>query len=212
MNERLEHLKNKYSRSKWSQYSSFYIKKDRHNSYYISEREYATYDRPDWSSHELLTLEEASWMDENSDVKFWDRNVGKEKLEPNPKQLRGDKKPPLAQFPLSAQIYASLAHYDGDLKYGYRNWQESPVEARTYINAAMRHLRLYENGENNARDTNVPNLGAVIACCAILIDAELYGSLIDNREKNPAACDALHEMEKIISSLKEKAKERQIDD
>ena len=39
----------------------------------------------------------------------------------------------------------------------------------------------------------VKNLGAVIACCAILIDAELYGTMIDNRNHNPKACDLLHE-------------------
>lgn len=132
----------------------------------------------------------------------------KQKLKPNPKQLWGDRKPPLAQLPLTAQIHASLAHYDGDLKYGFRNWQDDPVEARTYINAAMRHLRLYENGEDFARDTGVHNLGAVIACCAILIDASYYGTLIDNREINPAACDLLHDAESIVEGLKQKAKAR----
>ena len=122
---------------------------------------------------------------------------------PNPKQIHGDKKPPLLQFPLTAQIEASLAHFDGDLKYNFRNWRADPVEALTYINAAMRHLRLYEEGEDRTRDTNVHNLGAVIACCAILIDAATYGTLIDNRNPNPAACDLLHESEIIIQSLKE---------
>lgn len=131
------------------------------------------------------------------------------KKPPNPKQIWGDKKPPLIQLPLAAQIEASLAHYDGDLKYGFRNWRADPVEALTYINAAVRHLRLYEEGEDRTRDTNVHNLGAVIACCAILIDAQVYGSLIDNRNPNPAACDLLHDAEKIINSLKELRKDAQ---
>lgn len=122
---------------------------------------------------------------------------------PNPKQLYGDKKPPLTQLPLTAQIQATLAFYDGYLKYGWRNWRDQPVEAQTYIEAAMRHLRLFEEGEDMTRDTQIHNLGAVIACCAILIDAHSFGSMIDNRKKNPAACDMLHDAEKSIEFLKE---------
>lgn len=120
---------------------------------------------------------------------------------PNPKKAYGDKKPALSQLPFSAQIEACIAFMDGALKYGFRNWRKDPVEARTYIDAAMRHIRLYEEGEKYARDTNVHNLGAVIACCSILIDAELYGTMIDNRSYNPKACDLLHEREKIVLDL-----------
>lgn len=121
----------------------------------------------------------------------------------NPKQKFGDRKPPLTQFPLSAQIHATLAFYDGYLKYGWRNWRDQPVEAQTYIEAAMRHLRLFEVGEDYTRDTKIHNLGAVMACCAILIDAELAGTLIDNRKHNPKEADLLHEAEKTIEFLKE---------
>lgn len=122
---------------------------------------------------------------------------------PNPKQIFGDKKPPLTQLPLSANVQGSLALYDGYLKYGWRNWRDQPVEAQTYIDAAMRHLRLFEEGEDITRDTMIHNLGAVIACCAILIDSQSFGSMIDNRKKNPAACDMLHDAEKTIQFLKE---------
>lgn len=127
----------------------------------------------------------------------------------NPKQAFGDKKPPLSQLPLSAQIHASLALLDGKLKYGWRNWRDDPVEAQTYIEAMMRHLRLFEEGEDYTRDTKVHNLGAVMACCAILIDAELYGSMIDNRKKNPAACDLLHQSEETVSFLNELRKPKE---
>lgn len=121
----------------------------------------------------------------------------------NPKQLYGDKKPNLSLLPLSAQIAQWEAHYDGMLKYGIYNWRENPVEAMTYLDAAMRHLRLYENGEKLARDTKVQNLGAVMACCAILIDAELHGTLIDNRIHSQQTCDLLHEHgEQMVQHLK----------
>lgn len=121
----------------------------------------------------------------------------------NPKQQYGERKPPLTQFPLTAQIQSSLAFYDGYLKYGWRNWRDQPVEAQIYIDAALRHLRLFEEGEDLTRDSKIHNLGAVIACCAILIDAQSFDSLIDNRKKNPAAADMLHDAEKNIQFLKE---------
>ena len=128
--------------------------------------------------------------------------------QPNPKQAFGNKKPRLSLTPLSAQIAQSEAQMDGALKYGELNWRTDPIEAMTYVDAALRHLRLYENGENLARDTKVRNLGAVMACCAILIDAEVHGTLIDNRNHSPDTCDMLHEAEKMVQHLKDMQAER----
>lgn len=121
---------------------------------------------------------------------------------PNPKQSFGDKKPPLGQVPLVALIHASMAFLDGTLKYGYRNWRQNPVEAMTYVEAIKRHVDLWAEGEENARDTNVHNLGGVIASASLLLDAQANGTLIDNRSKSKAACDLLHEMEGQVTHLK----------
>lgn len=131
------------------------------------------------------------------------------KLPDNPKKAYGDKKPGLHLNPLSAQIAQWEAQFDGALKYGEMNWRDQPVEAMTYIDAAIRHIRLYENGEKYARDTKVQNLGAVMACCAILIDAELHGSLIDNRKHSPATCDLLHDRgEEMVQVLRQAQDDR----
>lgn len=122
---------------------------------------------------------------------------------PNPKEIFGDRKPRLSLIPLSGQLAQFEAQFDGKLKYGEVNWRKTGVEAMTYVDAAMRHLQLYANGEKHARDTGVQNLGAVMACCAIIIDAEAHNMLIDNREISPEACDMLHEAEKMVSKLKE---------
>lgn len=125
-------------------------------------------------------------------------------LPANPKQINGDKKPNLSLCPMSAHVAQWEAHCDGMLKYGLLNWRTQPVEAMTYVDAAIRHIRLYENGENVARDTRVQNLGAVMACCAILIDAELHGTLIDNRAHSPETCDLLHTRgEEMVRVLRE---------
>lgn len=131
------------------------------------------------------------------------------KLPPNPKQAYGDKKPRLSLNPLSAAIAQSEAQFDGALKYGEANWRDNPVEAMTYVDAAMRHIQLYASGEKYTRDTKVQNLGAVMACCAILIDAEIHCTLIDNRKHSPDACDELHKAEAMVQVLKDAQADRE---
>lgn len=127
----------------------------------------------------------------------------------NPKQAFGDKKPPLGYIPLSAQLAELEALYDGLLKYTPLNWRANPVEAMTYVEAAMRHLQLWKVGEERTRDTFVQNLGAVKACCTILIDAAVHGTLIDNRPKSKAEADLLHEGEEWVERLKAVQRERE---
>ncbi len=127
----------------------------------------------------------------------------------NPKQIYGDKKPPLAYFPLSALLAGLEALYDGKLKYGPLNWRDNPVEAMTYVDGLIRHAQLYKVGEEFARDTQVKNLGAVIACAAILIDAEAHGTLIDNRRHSTIEADLLHEAEAWVARLKAMQVERE---
>jgi len=128
---------------------------------------------------------------------------------PNPKKGFGDKKPPLHLLPLAGMIEQSLAHLDGNLKYGFENWNEYPVEKLTYIGAAIRHLLLYKYGETHTRDTKIHNLGGVMACCAIMLDAELNGNLIDNAKHSKATCDLLHETESVVSYLQAMQAERE---
>ena len=130
-------------------------------------------------------------------------------LPANPKQVYGDKKPDLMLLPLIGQLAQWEAHKDGANKYGPFNWRTNPVEAGTYINAAKRHLMLWAAGEEHARDTGVNNLGAVMACCAILLDAQLHDSLIDNRLISCKEADALHNAETMVEHLKKLHAERQ---
>lgn len=120
----------------------------------------------------------------------------------NPKQVFGDKKPPLSLVPLSALIAGTMAFYDGAGKYGKLNWRENPVEAMTYVEAILRHTLLFANGEDHARDTGVLNLGGVIASAGLLVDAQANGCLIDNRVKSQVNCDLLHEAEELLERLK----------
>lgn len=99
----------------------------------------------------------------------------------NPKDLMGIKKVPLGQVCPVAMAHESCAMLDGDLKYGFRNWREKNVVARIYIDAALRHINSWAEGEETADDSGVHHLGHARACLGILLDAQETGNLIDDR-------------------------------
>ena len=123
---------------------------------------------------------------------------------PNPKKAYGETKPNLALVPSAGELHMAMAFEDGARKYGAYNWRKDPVEAMTYIAAAKRHLLNYLDGEQRTSDSNVHNLGAVMACCAILLDAESLGNLVDNRPP-PGKSSSLQEQLKAEKVARAKA-------
>lgn len=103
----------------------------------------------------------------------------------NPKSAQGAKKYDLMYLPLPAKIEVNRALEDGAKKYGKANWRETGVSATVYLNAAMRHIDQYNEGQERASDSTVHNLGHAMACLAIIIDAAANGKLIDDR---PTPC------------------------
>lgn len=99
----------------------------------------------------------------------------------NPKDKVGASKVDLTLNPTTAAIQQALAQMDGATKYGPYNWRVEPIQTMTYLAAARRHIDSYLEGERTAKDSNIHHLGHVMACCAILIDAEAHRMLIDNR-------------------------------
>lgn len=102
----------------------------------------------------------------------------------NPKDKIGEKKVSLTKFPAIALVHGASAMVNGADKYGPFNWRENDVVAHIYIDAAMRHLTAWFEGEETAEDSGVHHLGHALACCAILLDAQENGNLIDDRPKS----------------------------
>ena len=98
---------------------------------------------------------------------------------------------------------------DGARKYGPYNWRDNAVLARVYIAAAKRHIEYWEAGQEDAEDSGVHHLGHVIACCAILADAQVTGNLIDDRFKSPAL---IVEYNRINEKVKAKAEALKVKD
>lgn len=99
----------------------------------------------------------------------------------NPKTRFGLAKPPIALIPGPALIHMADAFRDGAGKYGPANWRNDPVTTSTYVNAALRHILAYYDGEQVASDSGVHHLGHAAGCLAILLDAEAQGTLNDDR-------------------------------
>lgn len=99
----------------------------------------------------------------------------------NPKDRFAATKVSLTKFPAVALVHGARAMMDGARKYGAYNWRSKPVIASIYIDAAMRHLLDWYEGQQNAKDSGVHHLGHALACAAILLDAEENGCLVDDR-------------------------------
>lgn len=108
----------------------------------------------------------------------------------NPKDAIGRTKAPISLFPVSAILQGAMALFLGKTKYGRSNWRATPVSAQVYFEAALRHLYKWWEGEELDEEDGTGHLGNVLACIAIIIDAKLCGTLIDDRQFNGAGAVA----------------------
>lgn len=121
--------------------------------------------------------------------------------DPNPKDLVGRTKVPLSLFPPIAVAYGAVGMYEGMLKYGKVNFRASFVYASIYIDAAMRHLNAWMEGQEHTAEGG-PHLGNALACIAIVIDAKTNGTLVDDRPLVSAGNQFFEEMEALRGSIK----------
>lgn len=138
-------------------------------------------------------------------------NEAAQKREPkmlgmNPKDARGSNKVSMSKFPSIGYIHGAHAMMDGAQKYGPYNWRDNKVIASIYVDAAIRHIIDWFEGQEVAPDSEVHHLGHAIASCAILLDAQETGNLIDDRpiNGNPDKVELLlKRLEALIKRRKE---------
>lgn len=130
------------------------------------------------------------------------------KLGTNPKDLLGVKKPSFSKIPPVALAHESLAMMDGAGKYGDYNWRGNKVQADIYVDACMRHLLAWFEGEEVAEDSGCHHLGHARACLAILLDAQATGNLVDNRPNNTSSAfkKVMEEVASKIPAMNERHK------
>lgn len=119
--------------------------------------------------------------------RFTDPQVPRPKYpDGNPKTALGMAKPPTRAIPPVAILELGAAMAIGEAKYGRFNWRQKEITASVYTDAISRHLAAYIDGEDRAPDSGVRHLAHIMACCAILIDAEEARVLNDDRHPGPA--------------------------
>jgi hypothetical protein len=126
----------------------------------------------------------------------------------NPKDLVAQTKLDLSVLPETFIIEVAMAFLEGALKYGRFNWRMAPVKASVYLSAFDRHKLKFMAGEERDKRTGTHHLGYMVCCCAIMYDAGLYGTLIDDRaprgRNDPDIADLLdNEIPKRIKHLQE---------
>lgn len=99
----------------------------------------------------------------------------------DPKKANGSLKTPLHLLPPSALATAAWVHKLGADKYEPWNWRKNRVCASTYVGAIKRHLDAWIDGEDNDPESGITHLAHIIASCNIMIDAEVFGNLVDDR-------------------------------
>lgn len=99
----------------------------------------------------------------------------------DPKKLEGAKKAPLHLLLPSANEATAKALALGADKYGPFNWRDHKVCAMTYVGAIRRHLDAWMDGQTLDPESGTTHLAHIIASCSIMIDAEVFGTLVDDR-------------------------------
>jgi len=90
---------------------------------------------------------------------------------------------PYDKLPLRVLEGDSVVHSHGAEKYGERNWRIDKILTSTYEGAIMRHFIAWANGEDKDPDSGLSHLYHIRACCAVMLDAEMFDSLIDDRQR-----------------------------
>jgi hypothetical protein len=119
---------------------------------------------------------------------------------PNPKDRFGKAKPSVQYVPLLPTLEESVVMALGARKYGSHNWRSQPVEAMTYVSAAFRHLIFWVCGQEDDLESLVSHLAHMRACAGIIRDAQLHGTLIDNRPPPTDPTVLLEFLEKLVSA------------
>lgn len=102
----------------------------------------------------------------------------------DPKGEAGATKCPLWLLPSKAIEEVAFVLALGAKKYGPWNWRQNKVKASIYISAIMRHLNSWRDGEDNDVESGKSHLAHIAANCLILMDAALFGKLVDDRAKS----------------------------
>ena len=106
-------------------------------------------------------------------------------MEENPKLIQAlkDGKVPLEYLLPTLWPGDAAIHKLGADKYGERNWRKNRIKASTYEGAILRHFMAWAAGEDIDPESGHSHLYHIRACCGVVLDSEMHGTLIDDRAR-----------------------------
>jgi hypothetical protein len=94
-------------------------------------------------------------------------------------------KPPLTLVPKAATELEAKVYAFGAKKYGRYNYKKG-FEYSRLLDAALRHLQAFNDGEDNDPESGMSHLGHARCCIGMLIDCIELGTATDDRYKREA--------------------------
>lgn len=122
----------------------------------------------------------------------------------NPKDAIAGSKVALWLLSPIAKAAWAVAMFAGQTKYGAWNWRISGVRASVYLSAMHRHMDAYVSGEELDPIDGTPHLGNIMACCAIILDAQAAGKLNDDRPPRVSLRPMYEQVEATMKTLADK--------
>jgi hypothetical protein len=122
----------------------------------------------------------------------------------NPKDAAATNKIPHALLSPIAKAYWAVAQFAGMIKYGAWNWRRAGVRSSVYLSAMERHIDAYKSGEECDPIDGTHHLGNVMACCAIVLDAEAADKLTDDRPPSVSLRGAYNECQAVMQQLRDR--------
>lgn len=99
----------------------------------------------------------------------------------DPKGAAGAAKTQLQLIPPAASRGIANVLSLGASKYGIWNWRENKVARMTYVAAIKRHLDAWVDGQDLDEESGESHIAHIGASACILLDAEDFGTLVDDR-------------------------------
>lgn len=110
----------------------------------------------------------------------------------NPKDRVGMTKiPNLSVVPSTSIIEEGKAMAHGAAKYGPYNWRSEKIQSHIYIDAVLRHVMQWQDGEELDQESGVSHLSHAKAGLGVLLDSIANDSWIDTRPPKGVASQLL---------------------
>lgn len=126
----------------------------------------------------------------------------------NPKDSIADSKLPLWLLSPIAKAHWALAQAVGMVKYGAWNWRVAGVRTSVYASGIQRHFDRFMSGEDYDPVDGQHHLGAIMAGCGIILDAQAAGTLTDDRPPSVSVAATYADIESRFKAAQERAKEK----